>query len=997
MNLKIKSINSSLGLPVEQVHKIDQDIHNRLWLATSAGLVCYNGASIKTYDSRKGIECVGLRTVSIVSNNEVWIGTDKGIEALDLLGKKIPLHLDFEWIYGIAECIISFKKCLYIGTSSGLLKLQKKANVFELVQVWNLGFVSSIIVCDDASILVISANEGLLKICKDSKVAFCRYLPVNATVLCVRRTLDDYFLVGTSEGLYMLTNEGEIVNKFVLSKTDKKVSKITISGSDWWLAFGNKIALTNHTSAGIVVKDITSLDSIINDIYVDTLNNTWVATNNSGIKKITCLRSAIEFVDYGKNSAVYSIKKHKDEDGFIISGDGVSSKIIYKPFQLEKTLVQTFFDLPVIIWDSCVDPMNDKKIWLATQDGLYISNNGKTPYKFKSKNNGLNIPCRVLEVIDTEIWVGTIGGLFIIKEDSFTEVISHKKEPFGYIYTLTLANNNDLYIGTLGQGVWLKTKKSIKHIVTEILTPTGNTYAIELNDKNEVAILQDEKLVLIDKKQKSSLIIQEYPIAGWSLTWVSQNQVAIGSTYGLTLVDMNTKTVAKRINLHLDKTDWQFTFSKSIYFYNEQYILCGLNAGLYVVDLKQMQALSKPPKVLLDTISWQNIEPHKGVNKYTVSTGKWSVNTSVYAAWFIDESQIQYRFKMVGFDTQWSPLSYEFTTKYNSLPPGEYELQTQVFTPLTGFGEITSLMNLVVASPWWITGVVPFMDATRAFYNKFFKFRTTNKNLIETNIDLKQEIDNRIVVEQKLKNKQLQLEDVLENYKQSEENLQQSNTNLRQLSSRLQKILEDEKKAIAREVHDVLGQRLTQLKLDASWLDGKLKATSDNYQEKTEEMIDVIDSTIGIVRKIASNLRPSILDDLGLHAAIEWHASAFEKLTDITCIFEESELSENYSEDAKTAIFRIFQESLTNIIRHAQASEVIVRLYEVEDNIILEIEDNGIGISELRKNNTTSLGLLGMKERVAILNGTFFIANLHQNGGTLVKIEIPFKNENIIS
>ena len=172
MNLKIKSINNDQELPVEQVHEIDQDIHNRLWMATSAGLVCYNGASIKTYDSRNGIECVGLRTVSIVSTNEVWIGTDRGLEVLDLQGNKIPFQLDFEWIYGVAESIISLNEYIYVGTSNGLLKLKKKNNVLQLAKVLKLGFVSNIILCDDSSILVISGSEGLIRIKGDSWVTF---------------------------------------------------------------------------------------------------------------------------------------------------------------------------------------------------------------------------------------------------------------------------------------------------------------------------------------------------------------------------------------------------------------------------------------------------------------------------------------------------------------------------------------------------------------------------------------------------------------------------------------------------------------------------------------------------------------------------------------------------------------------------------------------------------------------------------------------------------
>jgi signal transduction histidine kinase len=131
------------------------------------------------------------------------------------------------------------------------------------------------------------------------------------------------------------------------------------------------------------------------------------------------------------------------------------------------------------------------------------------------------------------------------------------------------------------------------------------------------------------------------------------------------------------------------------------------------------------------------------------------------------------------------------------------------------------------------------------------------------------------------------------------------------------------------------------------------------------------------------------LDDLGLEAAIEWHAKAFEKLTEIKCELKCGELSEDYSDEVKTAVFRIFQESTTNIIRHAKASEVKARLFEEENKIILEVKDNGVGISDERKKNVTSLGLLGMKERVGILDGTFLIRKLPTQG-TLVRIEIPY-------
>ena len=224
--------------------------------------------------------------------------------------------------------------------------------------------------------------------------------------------------------------------------------------------------------------------------------------------------------------------------------------------------------------------------------------------------------------------------------------------------------------------------------------------------------------------------------------------------------------------------------------------------------------------------------------------------------------------------------------------------------------------------------------------------------------------------------------------KKAETELIELNEQLRNLSSHLQTIREDERKNIAREVHDELGQQMTSLKMDIEWI---MNMTTDNRPSVKQKMISMLEMTyeaIRTIRRIIISLRPGILDDLGLEAAIEWQAMEFEKNTGITCQFHSVLVKENFSSEINTAVFRIFQESLTNITRHAQATQAVAYLYEKNAELILEVKDNGIGISDDRKNNKLSFGLMGMKERAGILNGTFDISRQNSNG-TIVILKIP--------
>jgi signal transduction histidine kinase len=227
--------------------------------------------------------------------------------------------------------------------------------------------------------------------------------------------------------------------------------------------------------------------------------------------------------------------------------------------------------------------------------------------------------------------------------------------------------------------------------------------------------------------------------------------------------------------------------------------------------------------------------------------------------------------------------------------------------------------------------------------------------------------------------------------RRAEKQLRESHEQLRALSVYLQHVREEERTRIAREVHDELGQALTSCKLDLSWIAGRLPKNLKPLIEKARALSAHMDSTIHTVRRISTELRPGILDHLGLVAALEWQANEFQTRTGIRCVVHSSLRDLELEQELATTFFRIFQETLTNIIRHAGATEVSVHLKQCDGRIIMEVKDNGRGISAEEISNPRSMGLLGMKERSALLGGEFTIGALRTGHGTRVKVSIPLR------
>lgn len=224
--------------------------------------------------------------------------------------------------------------------------------------------------------------------------------------------------------------------------------------------------------------------------------------------------------------------------------------------------------------------------------------------------------------------------------------------------------------------------------------------------------------------------------------------------------------------------------------------------------------------------------------------------------------------------------------------------------------------------------------------------------------------------------------------KQREEALRRSRQQLRDLAQRQQTVREAERTRIAREVHDQLGQALTALRMDVSWIEKGLLDEQASLHQHVDTMKALIDDTIQTVRRIASELRPGILDDLGLAAALEWQTQEFARRTGLRFSFAHEGDLDHLDRNRSTATFRVFQEILTNIARHANASRVDVTLRGAPDELTLIVKDDGRGIDDLDAVNSNSLGMLGMRERTQAWDGTIAFDSV-PGEGTEVTVRIP--------
>ncbi|MBE0675771.1 MAG: PAS domain S-box protein, partial [Bacteroidales bacterium] len=229
----------------------------------------------------------------------------------------------------------------------------------------------------------------------------------------------------------------------------------------------------------------------------------------------------------------------------------------------------------------------------------------------------------------------------------------------------------------------------------------------------------------------------------------------------------------------------------------------------------------------------------------------------------------------------------------------------------------------------------------------------------------------------------------ISNRKMAEDKLTEMHVQLQLAYSRQSELVEDTKKAISREIHDELGQSLSALMINLDWIQSSIQ--EPEIIERIDEMASILNDTIISVQKISSDLRPELLDDLGLTAAMEFYIQEFEKRTGIKCHFKTDDI-QYPDEKINIVIYRLLQESLTNIIRHAKSENAYINVFQSVDLLTLEVVDDGTGFDLKKLNSRESLGFIGMRERIKQFNGTMEISSA-RNEGTRLTFKFPFNSK----
>ncbi len=224
--------------------------------------------------------------------------------------------------------------------------------------------------------------------------------------------------------------------------------------------------------------------------------------------------------------------------------------------------------------------------------------------------------------------------------------------------------------------------------------------------------------------------------------------------------------------------------------------------------------------------------------------------------------------------------------------------------------------------------------------------------------------------------------------KRAEDEIRRSREQLSALASHLESIHEEERSRVSRDLLDEMAVGLVGLKMDLAWVAGRLRQDQHPLQEKVGRSLTLLDTTIQSMRRLVTELRPPVLDGLGLVAAIEWQAQEFQTRTGIECQFSCNLEDIAVDRESSTALFRTCQEALSDVACHAKPTRVSIHLERTPERLVLTVADNGRGITEAELADRLAFGLLGMRERARALGGSLTI-NGQPDGGTTVAVEVP--------
>ena len=1043
--LRFKHLTIEEGLTTSEVRGFAQDDVGYMWLATPAGLNRYDGYSVKQYKynsmDKNSLSTNVVHKVLTDYLGHLWVATDKGLNRYQSETDNFTVYLHDDKSNSISNNSISAlyedsQHNLWVGTRLGLNKYNRESNNFTRYMYDENSPSNSLrqgkirtIYEDSRGLIWIGTTSGSVAMHRgisilNPKTGRFTHFDHNAidTSSLQEGSLVSIFETD-NEQLWVVTNEGGLSEYLPKSGKFRRINFVTnnsqsdfkkmntgivdIKDKIWLATSADGLLYFDHNTGTFIqykndVNDATSLsDNSLNSIYEDRDNLLWIGSVTSGAN-IFDYRTELfnhqlphkQLENYNSSSirSFYELDHQK-----LYIGSSIDRLI---EFDLRTQRYKKLFEDrskssvpdPSITDPSITDPSinkraaglskdNDGNLLLGTNRGFYIINpkdqqRQYIPLDLENDEKIVNI-IKTFVSEDGTYWLASAGnGLF--SYDAINKTLIHF--PFSANnaavdqQSLSSYYPRDIFEDAQGY-LWIATIRGLNRFDRQ--TKTFKHY---LNDPNDITNLPENKIFQLIEEDDNSI-------------WLATNN-------GLVLFNKTTETFRRFTtedgiannniycmqpsgdNLWLGTNDgltrWNRHTYKATNFYKEdglqsnEFNTYGCHKGdsgkLYFAGINGFNYFS--PKdiavnrnktsmaitnVMLDSqqVNYNNVE------HIDIPFDSHVLQIDFRALDYFSPGRLQYQIKLIGFDLEWRDIGSTNNTIYTNMDAGRYVFHVKATNHLG----ITSSEKMLV----FIKQSHPLLSA----------FAIIIYVLI---------IIMLIILYMRYQREQL------EKHKDIADRESKLSQELRQLSIHLQKAREDERSNLARELHDELAQVLVAIKLEIYWIQSNLERDEiTKVLSRIPEIDQTVDACVSSVKDIAMGLRPSVLDDMGLVPALDWYIESTCKRANLKVSFSTNCETIHLSKDLSINIYRIVQETCTNIIKHASAKNISMYC-SLENNIFqLEIKDDGIGIKKSNMEKPGHYGLLGIRERVAAYEG-YVTIRANQPTGVAVTITIPVAN-----
>jgi diguanylate cyclase (GGDEF)-like protein len=695
------------GLPSHQIHQM-LFLERMLWLATPNGLAVFDGEQVRVLDQKHGLLTHGIRALAS-DEHHLLVCSDRGVDKLD--AKSMTLLENISTVdLGLGCCQGAMK----VASNKYLLACANGLRVWDtatseikaLNSALDHEYIVNMVGFDQHAILIQSKHSGLWLYQQEQLKPFVRQTIAEfGTPKRISQQAGFIWLM-TDNFVIQLDSDFHIIESIALPNDFDDVRAVFYNELGELYIANNRhlVVMEKQQDDWQVIRHVND-DVLVNTISQDSYGNLWIATDFSGLMKISALNHWIKSYRSERNNSILSLQcvepsllSFDDSEARILNDHllvGGTSFSFYLPGQLPSQAIEIVGLRGLACWD--LNYFADIGFWAATDKGLMQFDNIDQYYirRLSDENIGAG---RCLTRFENSIIYGSVSGLFRyeIAEKALSPILDNNQSSIGYVYSIKAVSKTLLYITTLGNGIWLYQceEKKLQQLFQQI--HLSNVYAVDIDSQCRIMLAADNQIWLIENDHPEKLLEVEESVAAWCAQWYSPSEILLGTSEGLKIFDLNTKTISFIIDSFPKHKFWEFTTTRSLLTGADGLYWCGLNEGLQSVNLRQLANAIAPPVPEVKSLV-SNTKLKKTPGAIELEEGSWSLQIRFGCFWLWQEYSLHYQYRVVGLHSSWHKMDgsrIELTT----LPVGDYILEVSVNSSLAQSEQSHQLLKISVKS-----------------------------------------------------------------------------------------------------------------------------------------------------------------------------------------------------------------------------------------------------------------------------------------------------------